>query len=123
MAEADWIMVRIRRDTHAELRRVERSLRIAEEMGLVELPKDDRDRVALDAVIRRLIAIRDRHAERRAKAAAHSRRRRREARVTPETPASGSSSATPETPASAGEGLGEGEAGGEAGAQGAPSQS
>jgi hypothetical protein len=72
MAE-DWIMVRLHRTTHAELVRIRDSLRIAEAMQLLELPHDDRDRVSLDAVIRRLCEIRKRHAERRRASAARKR--------------------------------------------------
>jgi hypothetical protein len=72
----NWIMVRLTPDTHEALYRVRESLRIAEEMGLVELPTDDRDRVSLNSVIARLIAMYDRHAERRRRSAARRRRAR-----------------------------------------------
>ena len=69
----DWIMVRLAPETHAELVRVRDSLRIAEAMHLLELPHDDRDRVSLNTVIRRLLKIRRRHAERRQASAARKR--------------------------------------------------
>jgi len=72
MAE-EWIMVRLHRTTHAELVRIRDSLRIAEAMRLLELEHDDRDRVSLDQVIRRLCEIRRRHAERRQASAARRR--------------------------------------------------
>lgn len=77
MPESDWVMVRVRRETHAELRRVEMSLRIAEDQGQLELSKDERDRVSIDQVVRRLIAIRDGHAARRQKAQQRRRDRMR----------------------------------------------
>jgi hypothetical protein len=60
----DWIMVRIDRATHADLERVRRSMLIGEAMGLTRLQHDHRNRVSLSQVIARLIAFRDRHAER-----------------------------------------------------------
>jgi len=73
----NWTYVRITRDTHAALCRVRESMRLAEEMHLVELETDDRDRVSLDQVIARLVAMRDQHAARRQRSA--SRRGRRKA--------------------------------------------
>lgn len=71
-----WTSVRIASATLAELDRVKRSMLLADFMGLIELERDPRDRVSLDQVIRRLIAFRDRHAER----ARRSKARRAEAR-------------------------------------------
>jgi hypothetical protein len=58
------IMVRVDRRTHAALERVRESMLLGEAMGLAELSKDFRDRFSLDKVIVRLIAFRDRAAER-----------------------------------------------------------
>ena len=69
----EWIMVRLHRTTHTDLVRVRDSLRIAEAMRLLELEHDDRDRVSLDQVVRRLLEIRRRHAERRRASAARKR--------------------------------------------------
>jgi hypothetical protein len=71
-------MVRIDRGTRAALERVRVSLITAEEMGLVALDHDDRDRVSLSQVIDRLIAFRDRHASRRWEASARRKQRRKE---------------------------------------------
>jgi hypothetical protein len=48
---------------------------LAHDVGLRELETDTRDRVSLDQVIRLLIEMRDRHAERRRRSAAARRRR------------------------------------------------
>jgi hypothetical protein len=93
MPEADWIMVRIRRETRVELERVRDSMRDAEDRGLVELPHDDRDRVSLDAIIRRLIEFRARHARRRQESAARRARRRQQIGQSLPTPASGQETA------------------------------
>jgi hypothetical protein len=69
----EWIIVRLHPETHAELVRVRDSLRIAEAMHLLELEHDNRDRVSLDQVVRRLLEIRRRHAERRRASAARKR--------------------------------------------------
>lgn len=66
----DWIMVRIGRETHRQLEAVRTSMLVADLAGLIELERDDRDRVSLDQVIRRLIEFREKHAERRRRAAA-----------------------------------------------------
>jgi hypothetical protein len=71
----NWTHVRITPDTLKALERVRASMRVAEELGLVELPADDRDRVGLDAIIARLIEQYDRHAERRRRSAAKRRRK------------------------------------------------
>jgi hypothetical protein len=68
-----WIHVIVDPDTHAELCRVRDSLRVAEAMQLLELSHDDRDRVSLNEVIKRLLTIRRRHAERRRASAARKR--------------------------------------------------
>jgi hypothetical protein len=75
-----WIMVRMQRDTHAALCLVRDSLRLADELDLVELDKDDRDRVSLDEVIRKLIEMRRRHAERRRRSNARRKRSQRAAK-------------------------------------------
>jgi hypothetical protein len=69
----EWTHVRVAPETLAELNRVRDSMRIAEAMHLVELDHDDRDRVSLDQVIRRLLEMRRRHAERRRASAARRR--------------------------------------------------
>jgi hypothetical protein len=61
---SEWIQVRIDVATHAQLERVRTSMLIGEAMGLTELEHDFRDRVSLSQVIDRLIAFRDKHAER-----------------------------------------------------------
>ena len=66
----DWIMVRIGRDTHRMLQDVRASMEVADLTGHVTLERDDRDRVSLDQVVRRLIAFRERHAARRRRSAA-----------------------------------------------------
>lgn len=73
MGEQNWIMVRVDRETHGDLERVRASMLVGELMGLTELEHDFRDRVSLSQVIGRLIAFRDRHAER----SRRSRARRR----------------------------------------------
>lgn len=70
---SDWIMVRIDTAVHADLERVRSSMLVGELMGLSQLEHDFRDRVSLSQVIGRLIAFRERHAER----ARRSRERRR----------------------------------------------
>jgi hypothetical protein len=70
-------MVRLKRDTRRQLEEVRESMRVAEELGQVELEKDDRDRVSLDQVIRRLIAFRARHADRRRRSSARRRQAKR----------------------------------------------
>jgi hypothetical protein len=64
-------MVRIDPDTHRELCRIREEMANAEMMGLIELSRDNRERVSLDQIIRRLIAMRDKHAERRQRSAAN----------------------------------------------------
>jgi hypothetical protein len=81
----DWIMVRIGRNTHQHLQRVRQSLRVAEELHLVELEIDTRDRVSLDAVIDWLIGMYDRHAERRRRSAARRRSKRIETNAQADT--------------------------------------
>ena len=73
MAEHNWIMVRVDRETHGDLERVRASMLVGELMGLTELEHDFRNRVSLSQVIARLIAFRDRHAERSRRAKARRR--------------------------------------------------
>lgn len=70
MPEADWIMVRLKRETHKALCDVRSTMEVAEEMQLRELVRDPRGRVSLDQVIMELVYFKLRHAERRAKSAA-----------------------------------------------------
>lgn len=70
MTAKRWIMVRIDPDTHRELCRVREEMETADMMKLIALDRDNRDRVSLDQIIRRLIAMRDKHAERRSRSAA-----------------------------------------------------
>jgi hypothetical protein len=73
MGEQNWIMVRVDRDTHGDLERVRASMLVGELMGLSELEHDFRNRVSLSQVIGRLIAFRDRAAERSRRS--HARRK------------------------------------------------
>lgn len=66
----EWIIVRLQRGTHRQLQAVRESMRVADVAGLIDLEKDNRDRVSLDEVIRKLIAFRERHAARRRRSAA-----------------------------------------------------
>ena len=75
----NWTHIRVETSTLAQLDRVRRSMLIAEEMGMAELVKDDRDRFALDQVLKRLIAFRDRHHARVRKAKANRALKRRAA--------------------------------------------
>lgn len=69
----DWIMVRLERATHRQLQEVRAQMEHADALGQIDLTRDDRDRVSLDQVIARLIAFRERHAERRRRSAARRR--------------------------------------------------
>lgn len=71
---ADYAHIRVRKSTLADLERVKASMQLADAMGLIDLDKPDGTRTSLDAVIRRLIAFRDKHAERARRS--KSRRRR-----------------------------------------------
>ena len=71
----DWTLVRLRKSTVKELERVRASMLIAEDMGLVEFTRDPSSRVGLDQIIMRLVAFRDKHAE-RAKRSRSNRRRK-----------------------------------------------
>jgi len=72
--EKTWVMVRITRDTHAALCRIRESMELAEEMQLVQLTRDHTSHVSLNQVIERLIAARDKHAERRQRSNARRRK-------------------------------------------------
>jgi hypothetical protein len=73
----DYAMVRLQRETIRELKRVKLSMLTADALGLIDLEKPDGTRTSLDAVIRRLIAFRERHAER----VRRSKARRRKVRA------------------------------------------
>lgn len=72
---SDWIMVRLRRETHASLEAVRLSMLLGDSSRRRPLEYDDRDRVGLDKVIAELVAFRTRHAARRKASAARRRRR------------------------------------------------
>jgi len=72
-----WTLVKMSEETREMLEEVRQSMLRAEEMRLRSLDRDNRDRVSLDQVIRILIELRQRHAERRT--AALERRRARKA--------------------------------------------
>jgi hypothetical protein len=95
MPAKDWIMVRIDRDTHRELCRVREEMETADMMKLITLERDDRDRVSLDQVIRRLVSMRDKHAERRERSAL--KRRTRATTTENATPVVSDTVAPPET--------------------------
>jgi hypothetical protein len=65
----EWVMVRLKRSTHASLCAVRESLLIAYERGQLALEMDARGRVSFDQVIDLLIQKRSEHAARRKKAA------------------------------------------------------
>lgn len=67
MAQQQWIMVRIRKDTRDRLEHARISMGIANAVGSLDLPTHHRtDEISLDSVINRLLEIREQHAERRA---------------------------------------------------------
>ena len=75
----DYTHVRLEPPTLRELERVRASMLVGEMMGLNVLQHDPRHRVSLDQVIRRLIAFRDRHAERSRRSKARRAALRRQA--------------------------------------------
>lgn len=70
MPKDDWIMVRLKRETHKMLDGVRDTMEIADCVGLRELERDARGRVSLDQVVRELVYFKLKHAERRRKSAA-----------------------------------------------------
>ena len=73
----EYTHVRLLKDTLQELKRVKLSMLSADAMGFIDMEKPDGTRTSLDAVIRRLIAFRERHADR----VRRSKARRRKVRA------------------------------------------